>query len=85
VWRLQAQDYAHLTDQDVIEDQDAVTIRTRNERTHTCAFPGVPATGRRGAWDNKFRPNCVTTRHFGVGRRGCEVRLARQALAGELD
>ncbi len=39
-----------FTDQDVIEDQDTVTIRTRNERT--CAFPGVPATGRRGAWDN---------------------------------
>jgi predicted ester cyclase len=95
VWRLQAQDYAHLgevvdlqgytenclgltgwttcfdialqnfartilsafsdlqfTDQDVIEDQDAVTIRTRNEDTHTGAFLGVPATGRRGAWDN---------------------------------
>jgi predicted ester cyclase len=52
VWRLQAQDYAHLTDQDVIEDQDAVTIRTRNEGTHTGAFLGVPATGRRGAWDN---------------------------------
>jgi predicted ester cyclase len=95
VWRLQAQDYAHLgeavdlqgytenclgltgwttcfdialhnfarnilsavsdlqfTDQDVIEDQDAMTIRTRNEGTHTGAFLGVPATGRRGAWAN---------------------------------
>jgi hypothetical protein len=41
-----------FTDQDVIEGQDAVTIRTRNEGTHTGAFLGVPATGRRIASDN---------------------------------
>jgi hypothetical protein len=41
-----------FADHDVIEGQDAVTIRTRVEGAHTGTFLGIAATGRRVAWDN---------------------------------
>ncbi len=39
------------TDVDIVEGQDAVAIGTRIEATHVGEFLGVPATGRRIAWD----------------------------------
>jgi predicted ester cyclase len=40
-----------FTTEDLIEGSDAVAIRSRVEGTHTGTFLGVPATGRRIAWD----------------------------------
>jgi predicted ester cyclase len=41
-----------MTEEEAIEGQDAVVIRNRVEATHTGEFLGIPATGRRIAWDN---------------------------------
>ena len=40
-----------MTEEEAIEGQDAVVIRNRIEATHTGEFLGIPATGRRIAWD----------------------------------
>ena len=40
------------TDEEVLECGSAVVVRSRVEATHTGEFLGVPATGRRIAWDN---------------------------------
>ena len=40
-----------INDEEVIEGQDAVTIRSRIEATHTGEFLGIPATNRRITWD----------------------------------
>lgn len=39
------------SDEEVIEGQDAVTIRSRIEATHIGEFLGIQATGRRITWD----------------------------------
>jgi predicted ester cyclase len=40
-----------MTEEEAIEGQDAVVIRNHVETTHTGEFLGIPATGRRIAWD----------------------------------
>jgi predicted ester cyclase len=40
-----------MTEEEAIEDQDAVVVRNHIEATHTGEFLGIPATGRRIAWD----------------------------------
>src|SRR5262249_27628575 len=40
-----------MREEEVVEGADAVTVRLRNEGTHVGEFLGVPATGRRVAWD----------------------------------
>jgi predicted ester cyclase len=40
-----------FTTEDIIEGVDALTIRNRVEATHSGTFLGIPATGRRIAWD----------------------------------
>lgn len=39
------------TVEEVVESEDAVVIRQRIEATHIGEFLGIPATGRRIAWD----------------------------------
>jgi predicted ester cyclase len=39
------------TDEEIVEGQDAVAIRSRIQATHTGEFLGIAATGRRIAWD----------------------------------
>ncbi len=41
-----------FTVEDLQESAGGVTVRTRVEATHTGEFLGVPATGKRVAWDN---------------------------------
>jgi len=40
-----------MTEQDVLEGQDTLVIRSRIEATHSGPFLGVPPTGRRVAYD----------------------------------
>ncbi len=47
---------------DVIEGADALSMHNRVEATHAGTFLGVPATGRRIAWDLVFMV------HFAAGR-----------------
>src|SRR5215471_15498836 len=47
---------------DAIEGADALSLRNRVEATHAGTFLGIPATGRRIAWDLMFMV------HFADGR-----------------
>lgn len=40
------------TEEEIVEGQQAVVIRSRIEATHSGEFLGIPATGRRIAWDS---------------------------------
>lgn len=40
-----------MTEQEVVEGQDAVVVRSRVDATHSGEFLGIPATGRRITWD----------------------------------
>jgi len=41
-----------VTEHEVVEGQDAVTVRTSHEATHVGPFLGIAPTGRRVHWDS---------------------------------
>jgi len=50
---------------DVIVGADALSMHNRVEATHTSTFLGIPATGRRIAWDLVFMVNFAEGRMVG--------------------